>query len=87
MADQSFEMEQSRTRAAAAQYLRDRHHLRVSNAYLAQLASEGTGPPYRLVQGRAFYCIGDLDAWADSLIGNPVRRASDARRADATEAA
>ena len=51
-----------------------------SEAFLANLASEGAGPYYRLVSGRAIYLPQDVDAWVISRISGRVRRAADVRR-------
>ena len=67
------------TRTAAAQRVRDKFGVRCEQSTLAKKASEGTGPTYRLIGGRAMYSEPDVDAWGASLIGSPIRRASDAR--------
>ena len=47
---------------------------------LAKEATYGSGPPYVIIGGRAFYAPGDVDAWAQSRVSAPIRKASDARR-------
>jgi len=67
------------TRSEAARRLRDVYHARCENSSLAKRAHDGTGPPYRLIGGRAMYAEPDVDAYGASLIGPPVRRTCDAR--------
>jgi hypothetical protein len=66
------------TRLAAAQRVREKG-IPCQPSTLAKRASEGTGPTYRIIGGRAMYSEPDVDSWAASLIGPPVRRACDAR--------
>ena len=54
---------------------------RISEGYLANLASANVPPAYLLIQGRAYYHEADLVAFARSRIGEPVRRAADSRTA------
>lgn len=49
-------------------------------ATLANMASNGEGPLYRLIGGRAVYMPDDVDRWAESRISAPIRKAADARR-------
>jgi hypothetical protein len=66
------------TRRAAAERVREKFGIPCAESTLAKRASEGTGPTYRIVAGRALYAEADVDAWAPSLIGPPIRRAADA---------
>ena len=66
------------TRNAAAQRVREKFLFPCESSTLAKRASEGTGPTYRIIGGRAMYSGTDVDDWAASLIGSPIRRASDA---------
>ena len=67
------------SRRQAAQRIREHHGLHCSDAHLANMAVDGTGPLYRKVAGRTVYFEQDIDAWAVSRIGEPIRKASDAR--------
>ena len=69
-----------RTRAQAAQRVREVHGIPCQPSSLAQHACYGTGPIYRLCAGKASYLDADIDAWAVSLISKPIRRAGEARR-------
>lgn len=61
--------------------------LRCTSATLANHASRGTGPAFRIIQGRAFYLEDDVDQWTESQIGQLVRRAADARHSEPVRAA
>ena len=67
------------TRRQAAERIRDLHGLPCTEGQLANHASDGTGPTYRLFGPRAFYLDTDVDAWARSRISPPIRKAADAR--------
>lgn len=68
-----------RRRGAAAAYLRDQHGLDYTAEYLARLASTGGGPVFRYLNGHwPIYADDDLDEWAKSRIGPPMRKASEA---------
>ena len=86
MKDKSTALKHGRTRKAAAQRISE-HYFPCSEGTLANLASSGEGPVYRLVAGKAVYLDEDIDAWAGSRISEPVRRASDLRRSHVGEAA
>lgn len=62
------------TRSAAAQYLTARlgRPIRVTN--LEKRASQGTGPKFVLVLGRASYRAEDLDAWVERETRAPSGR-------------
>ena len=67
-----------RNRDEAAAYIRERHRLRCSSAYLAKLACLGGGPTFRRLDGRwAVYDEADLDAWASARLSAPISKASD----------
>ena len=38
---------------------------------------DGSGPPYRLICGRAMYIPEDVDQWAATLVGQLRRKASE----------
>ena len=65
-----------RRRADAAEYLQQRWGMQVGGATLANYAVRGEGPVYCLVGKYAFYADDDLDAWAQSRITGPRRKAS-----------
>ncbi len=67
-------------RRSASQYLHDTWQIECSAATLANHASKGTGPEYRLIGGLAHYDEPALDDWARSRISSPIRKASDAAR-------
>ncbi len=69
-----------RRRRSAGQYLRNKWQIECSAAALANHASKGTGPEYRLIGGLAHYDETALDDWARSPISSPIRKASDAAR-------
>ena len=77
----SIDLRIALTRKGASQRLRADHGLAYTAATLANMATDGEGPVYRLVAGRAVYLPDDVDSWAATRIGKPVRRAADARRA------
>jgi hypothetical protein len=72
------ELAKWRTRAGAAQRIRTVHGIACEASTLSKAATYGTGPTYRLINGRAAYLDADIDAWAQSKIGRPIRRAADA---------
>lgn len=82
-------------RAQAAVYISDQLGISVSADSLAQRASKGTGPRYRIFGGLdcrgrggygrpALYTYDDLDAWIEAQLQPPTRRASNAVRAAAS---
>ena len=83
----SIDLKSGLTRKDVAQRLQADHGLSYTVATLANLATDGEGPVYRLVAGRAIYLPDDVDRWAATRIGKPVRRAADARRTKHAEAA
>jgi hypothetical protein len=71
-----------RSRKATAAYVRDKFGIPCTEGSLANMASSGIGPTYRLYSSRAYYLDQDVDIWAQARISAPVRKASDARRRD-----
>jgi hypothetical protein len=65
-------------RAQAAQYIQGRWGIPCSHAQLHKLASVGGGPVFRRSGKWALYLEADLDAWAQSRISGPLKKASDA---------
>ena len=69
-----------RSRAEAAQRVREVHGVPCMPSSLAQHACYGTGPIYRIIGGKSAYLDEDIDAWAAGQISKPIRRAGEARR-------
>jgi hypothetical protein len=61
------------TRQRAAEYLSGQG-LPTTGQGLADQASDGKGPKYGLVRGRALYVESDLDAWLTEQLARPVTR-------------
>jgi hypothetical protein len=68
-----------RYRNAAAQRIR-KAGIPCTPGTLANMASDGTGPIYRVISGRCYYLDADIDAWIATRISGPIRKASDVRR-------
>ena len=64
-------------RRAAAEYLRSRWGIPCSEKTLAKLACVGGGPVFRRCGRTPLYTPPDLDAFAESKIGKPVRSTSE----------
>ena len=64
-------------RKAASDYLRETHGLERAPSTLAKLAVIGGGPIFRRAGRIPLYTTDDLDAWAESLLGPPMRSTSD----------
>ena len=64
-------------RRAAAEYLRHHWGIPCSEKTLAKLACVGGGPLYRLCGRIPLYTTVDLDEYAESRIGKPVRSTSE----------
>ena len=64
-------------RAEASDYLWTRWHLRYVPTTLGRLAVSGKGPVYHLRGRFAFYREEHLDAWAQSKISGPKRKAAE----------
>jgi hypothetical protein len=71
-------------RAEAAIYVERTYGFPCSRQWLAKLAVVGGGPTYRKAGRTPLYAPVDLDAWANSRIGEPQQSTSDARLAAAT---
>jgi hypothetical protein len=65
-------------RKAASDYLRETRGLERAPSTLAKLAVIGGGPIFRRAGRVPLYSPDDLDAWAESLLGPPMRSTSDA---------
>ena len=65
-------------RKQAGEYLQSKYGFGAPNT-LAKLAVVGGGPEYRMAGRFPLYRIADLDYWALSKIGAPVRSTSEAR--------
>jgi hypothetical protein len=72
-------------RNAQAQYLRDERGIPMSPQRLADLASDGLGPKYVLINGRALSTREDLDAWVAEQAARPVIRRSRGRAIEAAD--
>jgi hypothetical protein len=59
-------------RQKAARYLTDAG-LPIAATTLAKKAVDGSGPPYRIGNGRALYDAVDLLAWAEAQLGPKLR--------------
>jgi hypothetical protein len=64
-------------RADAAAYVRRVYGFPCSRQWLAKLAVVGGGPAYRKAGRTPIYSPSDLDAWAESRIGEPQRSTSE----------
>jgi hypothetical protein len=67
-------------RAAAAKHLTKKGVPTTASA-LANQASDGIGPRYAIINGRAIYREADLDAWLTEQFATPVVRRSRRRGA------
>jgi hypothetical protein len=63
-------------RAQAAAYVRSKFGFPCSKQWLAKLAVTGGGPVYRKAGRTPIYSPVDLDAWAESRIGEARRSTS-----------
>ncbi len=72
------------TRSEAAQRIREKHRLACTPGTLATKAWDGSGPPYRMAAGKAFYDPDDVDRWAEARFSAPIRKAADARHTKST---
>ena len=68
-------------RALAAQYLKEKHGFPCSAGTLANYATQGSGPRFKLSGRWPIYNSADLDDWAESRISEPRRMTSEARAA------
>jgi len=75
----------------AATYIRDAYGLRCTGPTLTTLRCRGGGPRFYKAGNAVLYAVEDLDGWAVSRLGEPVRNTSEARsialRASTTNAA
>jgi hypothetical protein len=65
-------------RKAASQYLEEKYGIHRAPATLAKLAVVGCGPPFRRDGRIPLYSTADLDQWAISRLGAPMRSTSEA---------
>jgi hypothetical protein len=61
-------------RPAAREYLKDVHGIELGVSALENKASDGTGPVYAKINGRALYKRADLDAWVAAEATKPAIR-------------
>jgi hypothetical protein len=74
------------TRAAARTYLEETHGIPLGATALDNMASDGTGPTYARIAGRALYTREWLDSWVTAQASRPVaRRNSEANSATAAQ--
>jgi hypothetical protein len=66
--------ERYRTRTDSADYLTTKLGRKVTVGALHRHASDGTGPRYVMILGRASYRTEWLDAWVESLVQQPAER-------------
>lgn len=62
------------TRPDAADYLSAKLGRKVTVGALHRHASDGTGPEYVMILGRASYLAESLDAWVEQLVQPPTKR-------------
>lgn len=62
------------TRQGAADHLSAKLGRRITIGALHRHASDGTGPVYKMILGRASYREADLDAWIARLVEAPKKR-------------
>ena len=60
-------------RMQAAAYVRDHWGIPCAASFLAKLAVVGGGPLFRKAGRHPIYAMDELDRWADSRIGRPLR--------------
>lgn len=65
---------------AALAHLNDQHGQTLAASTWAQYRSDGRGPNFRIIAGRAYYAVADLDTWARSRVSPVGRTAADVRR-------
>jgi hypothetical protein len=70
-------------RKAASAYLLEKFGIERAPGTLAKLATLGGGPVFHRVGRIPVYATDDLDAWAMSLISEPMRSTSEHRTAKA----
>jgi hypothetical protein len=67
-----------RNRPLSAEYLTARGVATTAQG-LADKATDGTGPRYSIINGRALYTEADLDAWIAAQAARPVLRRKERR--------
>jgi hypothetical protein len=67
------------TRADAREDLKVRHGIELGKTGLENMASDGTGPKYVRIAGRALYTREWLDAWVAAEAARPVVRRGERR--------
>lgn len=75
-------------RDAATQCLNDEEGLKVGPTGLANMASDGKGPRYSIINGRACYTREDLSAWVREQATQPtlIQRRREKAAAEAAQA-
>jgi hypothetical protein len=68
-----------KSRPAATQFLRERG-VQIGDTGLADLASDGRGPGYAVINGRALYRESDLVAWLEEQYSSAQLTARGRRR-------
>jgi hypothetical protein len=68
-------------RQLAADYL-TKNGVKTTAQGLADRASDGTGPAYSIINGRACYTASALDAWLEAQAARPVLRRRERQGAD-----
>lgn len=63
------------SRALAAQHLTTLGR-KTSTQALADMASDGVGPPYGIVRGRALYEVSGLEEWVAAEMARPLPKHS-----------
>jgi hypothetical protein len=66
------------SRADAARFLTE-NGLPIAATTLAKKAVQGSGPPFRIGNGRALYDPADLLAWAEAQLGPKLRSTAERR--------
>jgi hypothetical protein len=61
-------------RAEVSQFLKDEYGITRSAATLGVDSCRGAGPIYSLMQGRAYYKVADVVAWAEAQIAAATPR-------------
>jgi hypothetical protein len=69
------------TRVGAREYLLEVHGVELAPSALENLASDGAGPRYTRINGRALYQRAWLDDWVSAQAARPVLRRKERRHA------
>jgi hypothetical protein len=67
-------------RAAARDYLAEKHGIQLGKTGLDNMASDGIGPKYARIAGRAVYTREWLDEWVAAEAARPVVRRRERRQ-------